>query len=817
MNALDRFVHGIFQDAEAEARSETEVLAEIEALQNPSPAFGETAGDKIGNYTLVELLGSGGFGMVWRAEQAKPVRREVALKIIKLGMDTREVIARFEAERQALAVLDHPGIAKVFDAGATPTGRPYFVMELVRGASMVRHCDEHALPLAERLALFMEVCHAVQHAHQKGIIHRDLKPSNLLVSLMDGRPVPKVIDFGIAKATGEAQLTDHTLVTRMDRMLGTPAYMSPEQAEPGNDIDTRADIYSLGAVLYELLTGQVPFPAAPGGRTLPRTQDAERPSTRIRSFTAEQLQKLGEKHCVDGPKLLGLVRGDLDWIVMKALEHDRERRYESANALADDVRCYLEHQPVAARPPTAWYVLRRFTQRNKLAVGAAAAFVLLLIAGITALGSMYFREKRTLAKSQQVSQFLKDILAQARVSAALGRDTTMMRDILDKTAGRIGTELQGQPEVEAELRGVIGKTFENIGEYDLATQQTAEAVRLLRSLRSGDDNDLADALLVHASATEYSGMMKEAEALTREALTMRQRLSGENDPRAASAEALLAWILAKTRRDAEAEPFARRAMEQWRKHPEDPSLTTAPKALSTLLWHTNRHDECIAVHEEEFTQLKKQYGPEHPEVMNCLENYGRELIRVKRYDEAEAMLKEVLRLGEKFYKDRNPLADHAYAGLSHIAGARKQYDLQLQLARDCMAAGHRAYDEGHRYYRESSGELAKVLIAHTERQVEEGWRLRDTDAAKAREAAEKALGFLQELREGKHFAPDVKSAGGWIGCLEGRAMMVAATTREAGRALLMKGTAMLRKKEKPSDDDVKKLKKAEEWVAQAAE
>lgn len=290
-DSLDNFVEGALQGYDAD-----------EGLVS------EAAGDKIGHYTLIEELGVGGFGVVWRAEQTQPVKREVALKIIKAGMDTREVISRFKAERQALAVLDHPNIAKVFDAGATPAGRPFFVMELVRGVSLTQYCEQHALPLPERLSLFIEICRAVQHAHQKGIIHRDLKPSNLLITLADQQPVPKVIDFGIAKATGDSALFESTLVTRMGRLMGTPAYMSPEQSLSGMDLDTRTDIYSLGVVLYELLTGQLPFQVGSDGR-VKRERETQKPSTRIKSLTAEQLQKLGEAHRL-GQRRSGLDHGE---------------------------------------------------------------------------------------------------------------------------------------------------------------------------------------------------------------------------------------------------------------------------------------------------------------------------------------------------------------------------------------------------------------------------------------------------------------------------------------------------------------------------
>ena len=306
----------------------------------------EEAGERIGPYKLLEQIGEGGFGTVWVAEQEQPVRRRVALKIIKLGMDTKEVIARFEQERQALAMMDHPNIAKVFDAGATQWGRPFFVMELVRGIKITDYCDQANLPTAERLALFIPVCHAVQHAHQKGIIHRDLKPSNILVTLHDGVPVPKVIDFGVAKATQQQRLTDLTVYTQFEQMIGTPLYMSPEQAEmSGLDIDTRSDIYSLGVLLYELLTGRTPFdPEAlmRAGldeiRRIIREQEPPKPSTALQTMAADVRANVAQHRQADGAKLARLLRGDLDWIVMKALEKDRTRRYETANGLALDIQ-----------------------------------------------------------------------------------------------------------------------------------------------------------------------------------------------------------------------------------------------------------------------------------------------------------------------------------------------------------------------------------------------------------------------------------------------------------------------------------------------
>jgi serine/threonine protein kinase len=373
------------------------------------PLVDERIGTRIGRYQLLERIGEGGCGVVYRAEQAEPVRRQVALKVIKLGMDTKSVIARFEAERQALALMDHPNIARVLDAGATDTGRPYFVMELVQGTRVSEYCDGHRLDLRVRLQLFVQICHAIQHAHQKGIIHRDIKPSNVMVTLQDGVPVPKVIDFGIAKAT-EGRLTDNPVLTAAEQFVGTPAYVSPEQAErSGLDIDTRSDVYSLGVLLYELLSGRTPFDGrklAESGmermrRTL-RESDPPRPSAMVNSMPAGDLTRIAVNRNAEPARLAGQLRGDLDWIVMKALEKDRAHRYQTANGLALDVQRYLESEPVAARPPSQLYRFQKLVRRNKLVFGAAAVVVAALVIGLGTATRLYFRERAALREEARL-------------------------------------------------------------------------------------------------------------------------------------------------------------------------------------------------------------------------------------------------------------------------------------------------------------------------------------------------------------------------------------------------------------------------------
>jgi eukaryotic-like serine/threonine-protein kinase len=388
----------------------------------------EKPGDRIGRYKLLQQIGEGGCGIVYMAEQEEPVRRRVALKVIKLGMDTKSVIARFEAERQALAMMDHPNIAKVLDAGATETGRPFFVMELVRGIKITDYCDQNKLSTTERLGLFIQVCNAIQHAHQKGIIHRDIKPSNILVTLHDGVPVPKVIDFGIAKAT-QGRLTDQTLFTAFEQFIGTPAYMSPEQAEmSGLDIDTRSDIYALGVLLYELLTGALPFDPKEllqsGLDELRRTireKEPPKPSTRLSTMLDADLTAVAQRRQSDAPKLVHLLRGDLDWIVIKSLEKDRTRRYETANGMAMDIQRYLTNEPIVARPPSTIYRFQKLVRRNRTMFTAAGMGMAALVIGLILSLYLFVQDRMALKRAVAAEEVERQMREQAEANVEVGR------------------------------------------------------------------------------------------------------------------------------------------------------------------------------------------------------------------------------------------------------------------------------------------------------------------------------------------------------------------------------------------------------------
>jgi len=681
------------------AENGTDFLAPIERNPRPTLPAIEKPGDRIDRYKLLEQIGEGGCGIVYMAEQEEPIRRRVALKVIKLGMDTRQVIARFEAERQALALMDHPNIAKVHDAGATATGRPYFVMELVRGLRITDYCNDKRLPTGKRLELFIQVCQAVQHAHQKGIIHRDLKPSNILVTVNDGVPVPKVIDFGIAKATSGERLTDKTVFTAFHQFIGTPAYMSPEQAELTSvDIDTRSDIYTLGVLLYELLTGQTPFDAAEllrAGldemrRTL-REKEPARPSTRLSTLSADQLIATARLQGLEPPKLISLVRGDLDWIVLKCLEKDRARRYETANALLMDIQRHLSNEPVNARPRSRLNEFQKTIRRHKVGFAAAGAVVAALFLGLGVATWSLAKEKqarrradREAAKSSQTARVLEDMLGGIDPKMAQERDTSLLREMLSQTATRVSRDLTNQPLVEAHLENTIANIYAALGDFQKAEQMARSALALRRSDPAGQPAELAESLfdLAHhlwsqgklAEAEQYAreglslathspvkkdalvakslaqlgvivqdqGKLAEAESLFRESLAIRKQLLGNEHPTVAQAFNTLSGVLTLEGKMVEAEKASRQALKVfgWPFREGDPSDDGALYSRGNVFFDQGNLAEAEACFRQALAIRRKRSGGQDFEV--ALSSLATTLRRQQRFAEAEPLYRECL-------------------------------------------------------------------------------------------------------------------------------------------------------------------------------
>jgi serine/threonine-protein kinase len=668
--ALGERVEGLLR-AYANAESFLESPAPAPTLTHtPSPPC-EGPGTVIGPYKLMEQIGEGGMGVVYVAEQTQPVRRRVALKIIKPGMDTKQVIARFEAERQALAMMDHPNIAKVHDGGVTDSGRPYFVMELVRGIPITDYCDRERLSISERLELFVLVCRAVQHAHQKEIIHRDLKPSNILVTVIDGAAVPKVIDFGVAKATG-ASLTERTIYTAFHQFVGTPLYMSPEQADlAGLDVDTRSDIYSLGVLLYELLTGTTPFDqetfrqaAFDELRRIIREQEPPKPSTRLSSLGATRATVSANRKA-DARQLDRAVRGELDWIVMKALEKDRTRRYETASGLAADVRRYLDDEPVQACPPSAWYRFGKFARRNRMALVTSTLVATALVLGTAVSTREAIRATRAEAQAERraaetqlvVDYLINDVFGAAAPEKARGRTVTV-HDLLAAGEKLIPARFGDSPLVEAASREALGRAYDDLGRYDEAARQFRRVAELRARLLGPDhpDTAAAESLLVRAlcpRALTGGGPLDEAESVARRVLELRRRTFGPGHPEALASMTALAWVLrVKHHRDIEGEVVKHLS----RGHENElirARWTAATRAAQDLLEFRSHLNELIrargpAAMREAQALLERSYagqvrllGPAHPETLATLDALGMVLCSKGDFATAEATLRQV--------------------------------------------------------------------------------------------------------------------------------------------------------------------------------
>jgi non-specific serine/threonine protein kinase/serine/threonine-protein kinase len=653
----------------------SEYLTPVAAVPKPS-------GRVIGPYRLLQKVGEGGMGEVWEAEQTEPVRRRVALKVIKKGLDTRRVVARFEAERQALALMNHPNVAMVFDAGETPGGRPYFAMEFVKGEPITSYCDRHRLSTRERLELFIAVCDGVQHAHQKGIIHRDLKPSNILVTIDDeARPAPKIIDFGVAKATRHS-LTDSTLFTEFGQLIGTPEYMSPEQAEmTGTDVDTRTDVFSLGIVLYELLAGTLPLDVSTTRRAgiaeiqrQIREDEPPRPSARVSVLTDESPAVLNRR-LPDVATLRRGLKGDLDAITMKALEKERTRRYGSATELGADIRRFLNNEPVLATPASTVYKTRKFVRRHRLAVTLAGALAL-LVAGFAATMAVQARRiarerdranqqaaraEQEAERARQVSGFLVDLFEISDPDKARG-STITAREVLDYGAKRIEGELQGEPELRAELMGAMGRVYLSLGLSD-------DAARLLRVVLGTEEAvhgprhpHVATAHFDLAQALQGLGDFATARTHIQEAIAQRRALTPDDALALAKALAIGAGIELEAGDFATAESTYRESLPLFESlgSAGDADRADALVALAVLKEYIGRNDEVEPLYEEALAIRRSGGGDHEPsELAGTLSNMGLWLTKVGRYPEAERRLEESLAIKKRLYGE-----DHAAVALT---------------------------------------------------------------------------------------------------------------------------------------------------------
>jgi eukaryotic-like serine/threonine-protein kinase len=674
--------------------------------EEPEPTTPEV---RIGPYRLLEKLGEGGMGTVWVAEQTQPVRRRVALKVIKVGLDSQEFLQRFEAERQALALMKHRNIATVLDAGTSETGLPYFAMELVEGVPLTQYCDERKSSILERLKLFLAVCHAIQHAHQKGVLHRDIKPANVLVAIEEGEPVPKVIDFGVAKALHK-RLIDRPMHTELGQVVGTLEYMSPEQADITWDIDTRSDVYALGVLLYELLVGSTPLePATLRGAAsfsetlrLIREVDPEKPSVRL-TKSADTLSGLSTKRSTDPARLTREVRGELDWIVMKALEKDRSRRYEAASALARDVERHLQHQPVEAGPPSRRYRLGKFVRRHRAEVFVAAAGVALLLAAVAVSTWQAVRATRAEKTAAAVSAFLQDdLLGQADLAnqpaEGPGRDPDVtVRTLLDRAAGRVEGKFRGQPLTEAAIRLTIGRAYWALGRYAEGQGHLERSVELYAA-ELGADHPVT---LTSKSRLAYlygaQGRYDRAEPLAEEVVRAQTARLGADHPDTLTSTNNLAQVYRGQKKYQQAEPLYLEVVrvDTATLGADHAETLRAKTNLAALYRNQARWDLAKALYEEVVRVDTLKVGADHPDTLVAKNGLAAVYMGEGRHDEAEALLREVLTVRTAALGPDHPDTLTTRNNLALSYQGRKRCDLAAPLFREVVEASTRKLGPAH--------------------------------------------------------------------------------------------------------------------------
>ena len=684
---------------------------------------GETFSSCIGPYRLVQRIGVGGMGEVWRAEQTTPFHRTVALKLIKAGMDTRAALARFESERQALALMEHPNIAMVFDAGATPEGRPYFVMECVPGLPITSYCDSHRLAIRDRLALFTQVCEGVQHAHQKAIIHRDLKPSNVLITEVDRKPVPKIIDFGLAKAAGP-RLSQATLYTEAGGVVGTPDYMSPEQADSRElNIDTRTDVYSLGVILYELLVGVLPYSSRSGGAGTPsmlekiRGEEPTLPSSKLKDM-GESSHDSAAKRQEEPQSLRRHLRGELDWIAMKALEKERSRRYGSPSELSADIQRYLNNEPVLAGPPSTTYRAVKFIQRHRFGVGVAVAAVILLIAfAITMalqtrrIASERDRANREADVSERVTDFMTRMFKVSDPGQARGNSITA-REILDKASNEIDPGLANDPQLQAHMMNVMGTVYENLGLFVQAELLFRRALEIRRQTLGDKNKDTLQSMYNLAEVLTWRGNAAEAEKLCRESFEARKRVLGPEHRDTLISMSWLAWILFIEGRYPEAEKLDRDTIEIARRvlGSQDNVTLSAMSRLGTVLSEEGKLPEAEAMLQKVLGDRRQTLGLDNPDTLASANNLANLLMNEGKNAESEKLDRDTLPIYRRVFGPDNAKTLMVVENLAIAVKNQGRYTEAEQLERDALEIERNKFGPDNRSTLITMSNLAETLI-----------------------------------------------------------------------------------------------------------